>query len=180
MLLIAKPSESGRLPNRRIWPLDPAPPEPPIWTSRRTLSKSFRRCKIFIFTCSSFRFRIYFFRCSDVRLHFSILVSGGSVRFFIPHRRRRMRRLQSYLGSSLFVWSSRWNAATRVGGLTLCDILGGRLPPVSVDLCARGWRCPEVRLVCSFVRLSVCPSVRLSVCLSLCKTPTRTPLGHLC
>ena len=26
MLLITKPSKSGRFPNRRIWPLDPAPP----------------------------------------------------------------------------------------------------------------------------------------------------------
>ena len=67
MLLIAKPSESGRLPNRTIWPLDPAPPGPPIWTSRRTLSKSFRRFKIFIF------------KCPDV---FQFLVSRCSVKFF--------------------------------------------------------------------------------------------------
>ena len=82
MLLIAKPSESGRLPNRRIWPSDPASPDTPIRTVRRTLSKCFRRFTIFVFTSSSFRFRIYFFRCSDVRLHFSILVSRGSVRIF--------------------------------------------------------------------------------------------------
>ena len=42
ILLIGAQRGSGRLPNRRFRPLDPAPPGPPIRTSRRTLSKSFR------------------------------------------------------------------------------------------------------------------------------------------
>ena len=66
MLLIAKPSESGRLPNRRIWPLDPAPRNlrfgPPDGPSRRASVGS----KISFLSVQ----RFFNFWCPDVWLNF--------------------------------------------------------------------------------------------------------------